>query len=360
MTMPDEFARAVHGDRSRFLLGLTPDVLGACMELDLPHQTLLRFAYEHAADAAVVAAYHASPQFRVSLLRNLQERAHNEEARASTSVEHVFANDYGFAAFSLAGERRRDRFRVALIDDTSRFSTGALEFFTFNLHGWPDTIFEQRPQVTLLAATLFQMIHRGRAEGVAYHPVHDRVFEELRTPALGDLDATAIEDGVCEFLELHEAGHTYRCGDTQPVLDLLHRRGLGPEVMPILDFPTLHQLASWDRIAAGRGSVEDVLFLYGDLVANMTLIASGVCTATLALLRAFNWSIIRPPQPRSRPSGLSSFLVYSSGNRLDEFRRDLGNIIDTALAHPSALAARMQALELRQWDALQSVAKART
>lgn len=354
--MQDEFARAVHRDRSKFLHGLTPEVLGACMELDLPHQTLLRFAYERDPDPAIVAEYHASPPFRVSLLRELQERAQRENGpEEARPAEHAFANVYGFAAFSVAGERRREHLRVALIDDTSRFSTGALEFYTFNLPSEPDTIFEQRPQVALLAATFFQMMHRGRADGMAHHPVHDHLFEELRTPALAGLDAMAVEDAVRELLEGHEAGHTYRCGDAQPVLDLLHRRGLGAEVIPVLDFPSPHQLASWDRIAAGSGSVEDVLFVYGDLLANMTLVVSGVRAPTLALLRAFNWSIVRPPHQRSRPSGLSAFLVYSSSDRLAEFQHDLGDILDTALARPAALAARMQALEERQWEALQTL-----
>lgn len=352
--MHDEFARAVHRDRRTFLHGLTPEVLSACMELDLPHQTLLRFAYERAPDPAIVAAYHASPPFRVSLLRALQERAHWEDAPETRPVEYTFSNGYGFAAFPGARERQRDQLRVVLIDDTSRFSTGALEFYSFNLRTRPDTIFLQCPQIALLGATMFQMMRRGRAGGMAHHPVHDRLFEELRTPVLGDLDATAVEDGVREFLELHEAGHTYRCGNAQPVLDILRRRGLGDDVIPILDFPTPHQVASWDRITAGSGSVEDVLFVYGDLVANMTLVGSGIGAATLALLRAFNWSVVRPPHQRSRPSGSGAFLVYSSGDQIDEFQHDLGDIIDTALARPGVLAARMQALEERQWETLQS------
>lgn len=350
--MQDTFAQAVQRDRSGFLHWLTPEALSACMDLDLPHQTLLRLAYERVPDSAIVAAYHASPLFRVALLRELQERTRWENAADARTTEHSFSNVYGFAAFSVAAEGRRDHLRIGLIDDTSGFSTTALMFYGFNLQSQPETVFLQCPQITLLAATLFQMIRQGCAKEMAYRPLHDRLFDELRTPAVADLDAADVEHAVREFLELHEAGHTYRCGDAQPVLDVLRRRGLGPEVMPTLDFPTPYQLASWDRITAGNGSVEDVLFLYGDFLANMTLIASGVSAATLALLRAFNWWLARPPRRRSRPRGLGAFLVYSSGDRLDEFQHDLGDIIDTALTRPDALAGRMKALEERQWAAL--------
>lgn len=349
-----DLAQAVQRDRSAFLHGLTPQALSACMELDLPHQTLLRLAYERVPDPEIVAAYHASPGFRVALLQELKERTRWENAVETRPAEYSFSNGYGFAAFSVAAERQRDRLRIGLIDDTSRFSTTALMFYGFNLPSQSGAVFLQCPQIALLAATMFQMIRQGRARGMAHRPLHDRLFEELRTPAVADLDATDVEHGVREFLELHEAGHTYRCGDAQPVLDVLRRRGLGHDVIPALDFPTPYQLAAWDRITAGTGSVEDVLFLYGDFLANMTLVASGVCAATLALLRAFNWWLLNPPH-RSHPSGLGAFLVYSAGDRLDELQRNLGDIIDTALTRPDALAARMMALEERQWEALRSL-----
>jgi SAM-dependent methyltransferase len=348
--LPEGFAQSVHRDRCAYLNQLFPETLGQCMELDLPHQTILRLAYERFRDPELVATYHSSPPFRGSLLQELRRAAPRWEP-PGRPVDDWFSNGYGFGAFSVSHVKEAGTLRLGSIDDTSLFSTTALMFYGFNLPDHPGMAFMQSPQIKILAATFFQMIQRGPAAGMVHGPWHDAIFKELRSPCALDAAPADVEHAVREFLELHELGHTYRCNGAEPVLDLLKRRGL-QDALPSLDFPTPHQLASWRRIRAGEGSVADVLFLYGDFLANMTLAASGVGPLTLTLLRAFNGWLVRPPSEKSRPRGLYSFLYYTSSSRLEEFRRDLDSLFETALTEPQSLAGRMKSLEWDHWSAL--------
>ncbi|HEX4963062.1 MAG TPA: class I SAM-dependent methyltransferase [Thermoanaerobaculia bacterium] len=351
--LPAGFAQSVHHDRSAYLNGLFPETLSRCMELDLPHQTILRLAYERLRDPELVAAYHGSPAFRLALLQELRSSAPWWEP-AGRTVDDWFSNGYGFGAFSVSHVKDLGTMRLGAIDDTSLFSIGALMFYGFNLPGRPGMAFMQSPQIEVLAATFFQMIQHGRAAGMSHGPWHEPIFRELRSECAAGAAPAAVERAVREFLELHELGHTYRCNGAQPVLDLLKRRGL-EDALPSLDFPSPYQLASWRRIRAGEGTIADVLFLYGDFLANMTLAASGVSPLTLTLLRAFNWWLVRPPKERSRPRGLYSFLYYTASSRLEDFCRDLDGIFETALTQPASLAGRMKALEWDHWNALRLV-----
>ena len=152
----------------------------------------------------------------------------------------------------------------------------------------------------------------------------------------------------------HEAGHSYSFDGNSALMQLLAAMGYSGQDLYQPDFPTAYDLSAWARLRRGQGSIRDVTFVFGDLLANLSALLGGIEPGMRCVMRAFNWWLLREPRDGVCPRGNVSMLLYSAlgGPPLAELLSDLEQIFGLARKDSAKAAQHMQDLERRSWNAL--------
>lgn len=387
-----EARKLVMRDRCTYIRSLTTKQLSNAMHLDLPCQSLLRFSSEY--DSAQVEGWideflHV-PDTRWALAQDVLRHYANEECAdagkeidsgsASVAPGHVyrgaqqsdgstvfarlfeqanevyvdrviyFATPHGFAAFDPEHVTHDGRTRSQVVDGCSYSSTGGLMYFGFNIPGTGS--FLQRHPIEILARTFVSLAkNERRSSGGSLNDwmIHSELLD-YRKARGGSFEIT-LKDTL-QFLDSHETGHDLNTEGNYRLRAALDVTKTSHDAFYTVDFPSEKDLSAWTRVRTGQGTARDILFLLGDLLANMAILESHHCCAWLHLLRAFNWWLLREPKTGMRPRGIACFLAQSYFFDPEPFYRDIEEILHVANVDPTYLPTCLFAFERKGWDAL--------
>lgn len=383
--------RAAACDRLVYLRSLSKDCFEQSQPLDLPHQSVLRiYATTPALGGALAAhelaeAYWSNPARRremwqeaVQHLRSVAGDARGLDVPYGPTLKYCgtpainatvfrtaierdpaaadrvrFANEHGFARFGAV----RDLIGpfgtpVKVLAGTEELSVGAMMFYGFRL-GMNSPVYLQQTSVRLLGATMAWVREHGMPPGLRQSwttaaQIHELRSVELSTP--DSADAVEIFTNACtEFLITHELGHQYVAGDFTAVRDFLHAHDIDPDSVSFVDFPTSNDLLAWRRVRDGAATPRDILFLYGDLVANLVAVGAGLSPVARSALNAFNlWLTVEHP-PTGRPRGNVELLTAADRSDIDGFLGHLGHLLGALRTAPDEVAPRMREREAVTW-----------
>jgi hypothetical protein len=367
--------RIVEADKARFACTITSEVLKRGGLLDLPHQSVLRFARlgvrKHG--DAIVREYHSNPTFRVELrdlvrdqvgvallhgLSNASVRA-GEGLKDQGDLRHAFdvvarrinepdwqviSTPNAFALLRSATVFHRANVRFNIIEDDTIASTGALMFYGFSYQA-KCVSYLMMPSLRLLAWTLQSYAVNGPPPECG-DAVRERLIAVEAQRALRFANTIQCEAAVIEMIVMHEIGHhTYATPDSY-IVSVLRSCGVSDDDYYLGGMPTETDLGAWQRVCAGSQSVRDVHFLLGDFLANLTALSMGCSRTTLGLLRAFHWWLLWRPKANRRSRGVSWLLGLTENGVCWELAQDvLESVFVTAVRRPNAVHAVM-----RSWD----------
>jgi hypothetical protein len=362
-------------EHAAYLRPVRPSSLNAGRPLDFLHQTLLRLSVLHRAPSGPVAdlvtGYCTDLERRGDILRHLIRLLPApdpswEDGRvtkyASTPGRYVdefsstlgpdapvaFANDHGFGHFDVPpGPLAPQVLPLSL-----EVSVGGLSFYGFSTPTRPEIWFLQALPIEVLAATLTSVAGHGFAgapDDWTLSGMMGEFADEVRDLGDGPAAAEALRQACTECFWSHEVGHRLDPTRAPQTTALLHRHLASLGDAREFHFPDAHRLASWHRVhAAATPRASDVVFLYGDLVANVAAVEGGLSAAATRVLRAYNWRYVPPGGPPSRPRGNVAFLAAGA----DAVGQGLELIDDVLTKPPSRWAERMRFHERRSWALL--------
>ncbi len=379
--------RSIFFERQGFLSELSVFDINNTGMLDLPHQSLLRFAQAAFPDKieTILKNYFLSPQSRRDLLVRVQSLycAENRKITRKTPptlagsgfVTHsvhllrqfsalakklppeqfvVVDNPFALAAFRRGNSETVCGVEIEYLDDDDIASTGALMYYGFSLGQNRRSLIQMRP-LRVLALTLQCYARLGCPPrcGAAWREHHIcseiQRFVELAKPGY------AFLEDVRQMIVLHEVGHHSYFSDGGLISKVLERFGVGEEDLYRPSFPSYEDLGSWRRIRAGSGSIRDVLFILGDFLANLSAVIANVSSPNLIyVFRTFHWWLLFPPSPKRRTRGISWFLSLTSDGNIDQpkLEETLDSVLSTALNRPSNIAKTLYSWDRYFWNQL--------
>lgn len=111
-----------------------------------------------------------------------------------------------------------------------------------------------------------------------------------------------------ELFVLHEYGH--RTDGASHVLDRVEAvAGISRTDFVSAQFADARRRGSWSRVANGVGSIADVLYQLGDLIANLVALERGASDEAWRAMRIFNFRFILPGRPIRVPRGNAAILL---------------------------------------------------
>lgn len=161
-----------------------------------------------------------------------------------------------------------------------------------------------------------------------------------------------------ELFVVHEYGH--RADDGLHVLDRVEAIAGIPRIEFVSPrFADAKRRSSWSRVASGSGTIADVLYQLGDLIANLVALERGATDEVWSAMRIFNWRFLLPDRPIRVPRGNAAILLGDSPAA--SYERGLNWLEDTIRSCRSADDApgAFAAAEARAWSEVASVTSPR-
>lgn len=379
----------VAAERYRYLSLLTPSAFRRTTLFAMPHQTVLRLLCGlHGKDVdELISKYYRQPVRRLRELRALQDSMAELQAADGSSFRktawswaHYASNvqDYSAAFRRLAGAKGdnsvwfatrsgfgifekgtpiyRDGRTFMTLPDSNMASTDAMEYYAFSKHPEPSIYFLQVPSIELFGKILHQHLTNPLPPDCHYQWWEQRAVEELRGISLDGVGLDEIITMTYELFMAHELGHSLQMYGLAPILDMVREFGVSDEELFRGGIPTEYELASWSRIVEGKGTVQDVSFVLGDLFANATVWLTGATERMLRMLRAFTWLLVRPTREKAVcPRGNIAFLRFSGQDDSDALMKTLRLVLRTAVEKPASLAEVLWRWQCEDWGTLESM-----
>ena len=377
-------------DRLSFLEGLEEAALSTGNMLDLQHQTILRImaeidpeslpqvadkyvsdcssrtkflfmAKKHLGDVATIKksdvsyvdtsrtvggySYSAAKQ---ELVNDFYASLKDIEEPDSVS----FSTSLGFAFFPVNSVDYDEELDINFVTESRYASTGAMMYYGFNTHPGKGSYLQSK-SIKVLSVTFASLLRNIDLFKTETDFAQKNFYRELKRYAACTPDwEHRIESDTTYFLAKHEAGHSPSHKGNAILFGVLAEYGIPADSFYQIEFPQPEDLKAWKRIRQGKGTPKDALFLLGDFLANMAIIKESAEHPSHALLRAFNWWLVKPPAPNTKPRGLNTFLAHSYEYDPNSYQNDLGLIFQTASADCQNLSGVLNDFEQRGWNGL--------
>jgi hypothetical protein len=150
----------------------------------------------------------------------------------------------------------------------------------------------------------------------------------------------------------HEWGHSFDSEESKPIRDILRKYGWDYKGRQTLGFPTAHDYGAWDRIGSGKFTIDDIIFLLGDTLANINYLYTKPPKEAECILRTFNWHYLKLPSPRRRVRGLSCFLLHAIDPDPDSAVADLDRLFSRMFGNVDDARYIFSEWERRNFDML--------
>ena len=223
-------------------------------------------------------------------------------APASTSVIDC---DYGYGEYrSPSSHRTSGGYAYERSGPQSEGSLGAMMFYGCRPTQGSGLPFVQELPLDLFCATVSAFQAIGPESEVRSDWTTFAAAREAR-----DLSSRAeLRPTFEELFVLHEYGHG--TDDASHVLDRVEAvTGVSRTDFVSAQFADARRRGSWSRVASGVGSITDVLYQLGDLIANLVALERGASDEVWRAMRIFNWRFILPDRPIRVPRGNAAILL---------------------------------------------------
>lgn len=395
-------------DRKRFLSSISAPQLVQGTLLDLHHQTILRLVHERSEmpvnrSCDFVAEYASNSVFREELLQqnlrtlsaelNKAIQIRKEHSDVDIKVESPIQNDCrGGFTYRVGGEAEVKRrwenlseranslnpaglsffapgafayFRsyelssfgnhIRRLSSTYYASVGALMYYGFNAKRGRESYLLE-PSIAMLTSTFLAHAHDQVFLLDGYDKNQGKLISRARDycDQYGDSYAD-IYAYFSEAFAFHELGHRRSCDGYRALEAVLTEAGASTESLYDAEFPSDIDLRTWDRVRHGCGGVRDVLFLYGDFLANFAAIEIGLSEMAIALIEWFNWWLLRPASYGNRPRGVAAFIVYALERDKKFLFVHLGKLLRIAKNEPGQIVNACQEFEVAYFNRLKQI-----